>query len=125
MFISVDVPEAPEGPLVVSNLHKTSATISWRPSPADGGSPITSYVVEIRESWKTSFSLVEKVPADQLTFDLTRLKEGQEYFVRVLSENKVGQSKPLESTQGFKPESPYSTLLSVLFKQLTLDAFLY
>lgn len=108
------MPDAPEGPLVVSNINKTSASISWKPSPSDGGSPITSYVIEIRESWKTSFSLVEKVPADQLTFDLTHLKEGQEYFVRVLAENKVGQSKPLEAGKGFKPESPYSTLLSYI-----------
>ena len=102
------MPAAPEGPLVVSNISKTSASLAWKVSPSDGGSPITGYVVEMRESWKTSFSRVEKVPADQTTFDLSRLKEGQEYFVRVLAENKVGQSKPLEADKSFKPQSPYS-----------------
>lgn len=104
----LDVPAAPEGPLVVSNINKTSASLSWKASPSDGGSPITGYVVEMRESWKTTYSRVERVPADQMTYDLTRLKEGQEYFVRVLAENKVGQSKPLEADKGFKPESPFS-----------------
>lgn len=93
----------------MSNLSKNSATVSWKPSKSDGGSPIKHYIIELKDSFK-SYIQVGKVPADQLNFDLTRLKENQQYSVRIIAENAVGKSKPLES-ETITPTSQFSKKL--------------
>jgi titin len=96
------------GPLAVSNVNKTSAKITWKPPESDGGSPITFYTVEKRETWKTTWTPVERVPGDKLTYDLQHLQEGQDLYVRVKAENVAGESRPLEAEQAITPKSPYS-----------------
>ena len=95
---------------MVSDITKTSAKIAWKAPASDGGSPITHYSIEKRETWKTSWTLVERVAADHLTYELRHLQEGQDLYVRVKAENVAGPSKPLESEQAIMPKSPYSEL---------------
>lgn len=102
----VAVPSAPEGPLVVKDITKTSVTLTWKESLEDGGSPITHYLLEMKEAWKSTWTYVEKKRASETSHKLTRLIEGTEYIVRVMAENKVGQSKPLESEK-FTPRNLY------------------
>ncbi|KAH9498302.1 hypothetical protein Btru_006487 [Bulinus truncatus] len=104
----INPPSAPEGPLVFSEITKRSARVSWKPSKEDGGSPITHYVVEKRDAWKTSWLPVERVNPDKLTIEMTHLQEGQEIYLRVLAENVAGQSKPLEGENPLVPKSPYT-----------------
>lgn len=47
VFIA-EVPDAPKQPVVKEVYHDT-ALISWEP-PADGGKPITGYIVERKET---------------------------------------------------------------------------
>jgi titin len=104
-----DVPSPPVGPVVFSNINKTSATMSFKKSKSDGYSPITHYIVDIREKFKRTYTHMTDIRADQeLTCELTNLTEGQEYQVQVRSVNSVGTSKPLESDNTVKPKSPYS-----------------
>ena len=78
------------------------------------------YVIEKREAWKSQYSPAGKVGPSDTTFDLSHLKEGQEYYVRVMAENKVGQSKPLEAEKPFKAESPHSKILIFLCLSLII-----
>jgi len=49
MFVSItEVPDAPKQP-TVKEVYHDSALISWEP-PADGGKPITGYIVERKET---------------------------------------------------------------------------
>lgn len=91
----------------MSDVTKATATVSWKASKSDGGSPIKHYIIELKDSYK-SFSQVGKVPADQLNFELTKLKENQQYHVRITAENAVGKSKPLEIEKPITPTSPFS-----------------
>ena len=50
-FPYIDVPGAPGIP-DVSDVLAESMTVSWTPPTNDGGSPITGYTVEKRESGK-------------------------------------------------------------------------
>ncbi|XP_070182955.1 M-protein, striated muscle-like [Littorina saxatilis] len=99
-------PSPPTGPLVISDVTKTSFKVTWKAPEKDGGSPVTHYSVEKRETWKTSWTLVERVPGDRLTCDLLLLQEGQD-LVGVKAENVAGESKPLESEHAITPMSPY------------------
>jgi len=108
----VEVPSAPAGPLDISDINKTNAKLSWKPSDKDGGSPITGYIIEKREGWKSTFTEVGKVKPNVTTFELTGLKDGEEYFVQVKAVNNVGQSKPLDVDASFKAKSPYSKYMN-------------
>ncbi|GFO38541.1 titin, partial [Plakobranchus ocellatus] len=103
----IEPPSPPVGPLEFSNITKKSGRVSWKPSVNDGGSPITHYAVEKRETWKTTWLPVERVPSDKTSCDLLHLTEGQEIFVRVMAENVAGTSKPLEGDNPLLPKSPY------------------
>lgn len=48
-----ETPDAPKQPLVKEVYHD-SALISWEP-PADGGKPITGYIVERKETMANRF----------------------------------------------------------------------
>lgn len=53
-------PGPPRGPLEVSGMTKTSFTIKWQPPENDGGTPITEYIVEMKEESKKSWQKVDK-----------------------------------------------------------------
>ena len=110
-------PSPPEGPIDVSDIQKTSAVLSWNESAQNGGSPITHYVVEKRESWKSTWGYAERLKAPTTTVKLTHLTEGTEYYVRVKAENKAGLSEPLESDK-FVPKSPYGKLLTMAWDRV-------
>lgn len=42
----LDVPSEPEGPLKISDVHKTGCKLDWKPPADDGGNEILHYVVE-------------------------------------------------------------------------------
>lgn len=46
VFILLDKPLSPQGPLDVSDITPETCSLSWRPPLDDGGSPITNYIVE-------------------------------------------------------------------------------
>ena len=110
-----DIPTTPVGPVEFSDIQKTSATISWKPSRSNGGSPITHYVVEKREKSLRSWTEAATIRTDgqqlnKLSADLANLKEGQEYLIQVKAVNSVGMSKPLEAPKALKPKSPYGKI---------------
>lgn len=58
MFRSAEPPGPPRGPLEVSGMTKTSFTIKWEPPENDGGTPITDYIIEIKETSKKAWRRV-------------------------------------------------------------------
>ena len=106
---SSEVPSTPVGPIEFSDIKKTSATMTWKPSEKDGGSPIKHYTVEKREKFKRSWMQVSQVkPSETLSLVLSDLAEGKEYELQVIAVNDIGASKPLESDRPLVPKSPYS-----------------
>ncbi|CAH8634151.1 unnamed protein product [Dicrocoelium dendriticum] len=101
-------PEAPLGPLEVSNIKGDSCKLSWNPPSDNGGSPITNYVVE-----KMDKRTGEWVPVSRFVrapeYDVTGLEEGNQYKFRVRAENDFGVSEPLETDRTVTAESPATT----------------
>ena len=108
----------PEGPFDILEVQKNSVKFSWKPSKHDGGSPITAYVVEMRESWKSKWSKYGETAPDSTTISVSKLKEGEEYLFRVCAVNSVGQSEFLEMSKPLKPQTPKgecsTSLLSIV-----------
>lgn len=104
-------PGPPTGPLLVSDIDLTSATLTWQPPQDDGGAPITAYIVERRESGRSKWTTLDHLDADTLTLKAINLIDSCDYYFRVMAQNRIGLSEPLETEKSVKPQSPFSKSL--------------
>lgn len=94
----LDVPGAPIGPINILEVTPDHMVINWRPPKDDGGTPLTCYIVEKKdtkkawEPWSVVCSGCTGTKAK-----ISRLEKGREYILRVRAENKVGIGAGLES----------------------------
>ena len=107
-MLFLDVPNAPEGPLEVTDLTEKSATLSWKPPKSDGGSPLTAYIIEVRDARRTTWKKVGETKPTSTEFTVRDLALGNEYVFQVFAVNKEGQSSPLQTTENVKPTKEIS-----------------
>ena len=105
IYSTLDVPDAPEGPVEFSDITKDSVTLSWKPPTKDGGSEVTGYVIEQRDTRRSTWTKAGTVNGETTSFTAARLIEDNEYIFRITAENKEGPSAALES-QPVKPCRP-------------------
>ncbi|XP_047102318.1 twitchin isoform X3 [Schistocerca piceifrons] len=94
----LDRPSPPEGPLIVSDVTKESARLSWKVPLDDGGSPILHYVIEKMDVSRGTWS--DAGMSTSLTHEVTRLVHRKEYLFRVKAVNSIGESDALETVKG-------------------------
>ncbi|TMS38626.1 hypothetical protein L596_005310 [Steinernema carpocapsae] len=100
------LPSAPTGPLQITGVNQTEATLSWRPPTDDGGSRITNYVIEKRDVIKDEWTVVASAVRD-LSFTVPGLFDGHEYEFRVSACNENGQGAPLTSDHSIIAKLPF------------------
>lgn len=98
MQIFLDRPSPPEGPLIVSDVTKESARLTWKTPLDDGGSPILHYIVEKMDVSRGTWS--DGGMSTSLSHEVTRLVHRKEYLFRVRAVNSIGESDPLETEKG-------------------------
>uniref|UniRef100_A0A8C9L791 Titin n=1 Tax=Pavo cristatus TaxID=9049 RepID=A0A8C9L791_PAVCR len=109
----LDRPGPPEGPLKVTGVTAEKCYLAWSPPLHDGGSSISHYIIEKRETSRLSWTQVA-TDVQALNHKVTRLLAGNEYIFRVMAVNKYGTGEPLESEpvvarNPYKPPGPPST----------------
>uniref|UniRef100_A0A8C3KI78 Titin n=2 Tax=Scolopacidae TaxID=8917 RepID=A0A8C3KI78_9CHAR len=92
----LDRPGPPEGPVQVTGVTAEKCSLAWGPPLHDGGSDISHYIVEKRETSRLAWTVVasEVLPT---MLKVTKLLEGNEYVFRIMAVNKYGVGEPLES----------------------------
>lgn len=80
----------------MSDVTESSLLLHWDEPDFDGGSPVTHYTVEKRESQKKAWTKVGETTAPVTDIDVTGLRKGTAYFFRVYAYNAVGQGPPLQ-----------------------------
>jgi titin len=83
------VPTAPTS-LAVSSITATSLTLSWQIPTSNGGVPITNYQIEFSSDGGTSWTVIDRVPSNDLAFNVSSLRPNQDYQFRVSAVNGGG-----------------------------------
>ena len=107
----IDPPGPPENPSV-EDVTSSSCQVSWQTPKFDGGSQITGYHVERRQTDSSRWIKVTKSLVSELTFKVTDLIQGNQYEFRVFAENKVGPGPPCSPTKPVLAKEPYGKMFS-------------
>ena len=110
-MVCTSEPPSPPQDLSVTDVQRDSVAIGWKPCRADGGADIISYIVEKRQTSKSTWSHVGRFHASVTSAEVLYLQEGQKYMIRVIAENMVGCSMPTELGKEIVPHSRYSNFM--------------
>ncbi len=88
------LPGPPTGPLDITEISPSQAVLHWLPPREDGGSKVSHYVIEkrdtARDEWLTVASMVK-----EHVYCVQGLYDGHEYEFRVSAANINGPGPPL------------------------------
>uniref|UniRef100_A0A3B4WN67 Titin n=1 Tax=Seriola lalandi dorsalis TaxID=1841481 RepID=A0A3B4WN67_SERLL len=92
-------PSPPTGPIEISSITSESCVVNWQPPEDDGGTDITNYIVEKRESGSTAWQLINS-SVKRTTLHVSHLTKYMQYTFRVSAENRFGVSnEPCAETE--------------------------
>lgn len=103
---AIDKPGPPQQ-LKVKKIGETTIDLEWNNPKNDGGSPVTEFVVEKRDSYRRGYT--EVCTTKSKFASIKNLTEGNEYIFRVSAKNSVGVGDGVELDEGVKPKSPHGT----------------
>lgn len=92
----IDKPERPTA-LDIKDVKKDSVIIEWTPPIDDGGLDILKYSIEKRDPEKLVWIKVAEVDKSIITYCIQKLLPNAYYIFRVVAENPIGVSEPIES----------------------------
>lgn len=107
--ISYLAPPSPPQNLNVTNVTSKSVTIQWESPESNGGTEITSYIIEKHLSKSSQWSRVATLDSYCLSYCIDNLRETNELNFRVLAENAIGVSAPA-NTESIYLKTHASTL---------------
>lgn len=85
----------------------------------DGGSDITDYHIEVRESFHHAWQRIATTSArDKLTYTATKLINGQQYTYRVAAENSMGVSTYCEMVAPITAKSKHGEFLQLFYNSI-------
>ncbi len=77
----------------MADVNKDRVTLKWQEPATDGGADLTEYVVEMKKSKDSQYSVVAQVEPNTPFYTAKSLREGQQYQFRVRAKNLVGTSQ--------------------------------
>lgn len=95
----------------ISQVFADRVKLRWEPPIADGGSEITNYIIDKRETSRANWAQVTANINGQITdSSVEKLIEGHEYEFRISAENKYGVGDPIV-THSVIAKNPFGNIL--------------
>ena len=108
--VAATVPSAPQSMTVTSGSQTQELDVSWQAPSSNGGSAVTGYKVQWKEStdsWDTADDVSEATETGT-THTITSLTGGVEYAVRVIATNVAGDGPASTEARAAPADSPAS-----------------
>ena len=99
-------PSAPSS-IRVTGISSDAVTLAWEAPDYDGGSTVTGYFIERRDAAYGGWTTLANVHSSTHSYKAIRLLEGNEYFFRIVAQNKVGFGHGIETARAVTVKSPY------------------
>lgn len=99
MFLLIDRPGPPEGPIETVETTSSVIEIQWNPPKDDGGCAVTNYVIGRQQTGLSLWTKVGNVSADKTSFRDRNVNHGKYYNYRIYAENPEGISDALETAE--------------------------
>lgn len=96
IYLLLERPSPPRGPLEISGMTENSFTLSWQPSEFDGGAKIIEYIIEMKETKKKEYTIIGKTSAETAFISVKNVIKDCSYQFRIYSRNEIGTSDPYE-----------------------------
>ena len=110
--------------VAISGISTSSATISWQVPATNGGSAISDYKIEVSSNCST-FTLLADGVSNNLGAQLSSLKPGLTYCVRVTAVNSIGSSETTPvlqvKTLDNKPSAPTTLAVKTASTSIVLS----
>merc|ERR1719309_1798206 len=94
-----DVPDAPEGPLIVDDVMATTCKLWWQPPADDGGEPVTKYIIDRMDELDAEWATYGEVGGSELEIPISGLKREHRYDFKVWAVNRNGKSLALQTLE--------------------------
>ena len=91
-------PPLPPSKLMVSGITRTQGKFRWNPPAHDGGSPVTSYELQLLQDGLRDWQPIMKLEKSARSCTVKTLEPNTSYQFRVLAINEHGYSDPSDST---------------------------
>uniref|UniRef100_A0A670Y6C6 Titin n=1 Tax=Pseudonaja textilis TaxID=8673 RepID=A0A670Y6C6_PSETE len=112
----LDRPGPPES-IQISGVTSEKCSLAWAPPIHDGGSDISHYIIEKRETSRLNYVIDKRestrkayanvsAKCNKTSFRVENLIEGSIYYFRVMAENEFGIGSPAETADAAKASEP-------------------
>uniref|UniRef100_A0A8C5SMI1 Titin n=1 Tax=Laticauda laticaudata TaxID=8630 RepID=A0A8C5SMI1_LATLA len=112
----LDRPGPPES-IQISGVTSEKCSLAWAPPIHDGGSDISYYIIEKRETSRLNYVIDKRestrkayanvsAKCNKTSFRVENLIEGSIYYFRVMAENEFGIGSPAETADAAKASEP-------------------
>ena len=89
----------------MTKVGKDFIGLEWQASDDNGGSDITGYIVEKKDSRRSMYT--NAGTTEKLKLTVGKLTEGVDYFLRVAAENAIGTSDWTETKEAVTAKLPF------------------
>lgn len=106
-LIFPDPPEPPSNPPEVLDVTKSSVSLSWSRPKDDGGSRVTGYYIERKETSTDKWVRHNKTQITTTMYTVTGLVPDAEYQFRIIAQNDVGLSETSPASEPVVCKDPF------------------
>lgn len=96
LFVSIDKPTPPMGPLEIVDASSSVIEFKWRPPKDSGGCKIGNYVLERQQIGRNTWKKVGPIGPEPVYRD-TDVDHGRRYCYRIRAETEMGGSEMMET----------------------------